>query len=785
MVVILAATGWVAGLLFAAYGAATGAQAIAGGAVVGLGTVVAWRSHSLSILALTGLVVVAAALGEWRFSAYDQAQRATEVAAYVERSDVDLRGVVADDPVEFGSGWEFPVDARRMELGGDWVPARGSVMVRGVATAPYRVGDLLDVDGVLLAPDPSLPAFLSPLRQAGIEAVGNRPVVTPMGGRESSLPIWLANRREDAALTLDRSLLEPEAGLARGITLGQRRALAPDLAADFQHTNTSHILAVDGLKMGYVGALVAGLLGVVLAPIPAAIGTILGMAAYAVFVGASPSAVRAAVMGALVAWGRAISRPADALNGLALATLGMTAVNPFLLGAVAFQLSVLTTAGLVLLVPIVDGWIPGAVLPRGHRAPLGFLREALVTTVAAEIASAPLVASTFSQISLVSLPVHLVVMPLLPLAIILSGLTIATGAIAPALGNLVGLFAWVPLAAIVGTVRWAGALPFAALALPSPGIGWDVLAYATLGLALLSHPNPFFGIGLPLGMAWARLTAIVPLRVLVPAIALPLALGVGFLLTQNHPVERVTFLSDGDAALIEVANGSRLYLQGNANATQTVRALGPSLPFWSHQVDLAILTVGNDDGLTDLGDLAGRLSFGRAIVPTSGYSDVARSRWQTVTAQRRLPVVPGQSGTTIRLGQATATIYALEGAPKTGRAAALDPSLAVLLTIGSARLLWVSAAPADQAALAASGIAPAASVLKLVGRGGSWGLDPAFVQSVNPSVVVLPSGAADRFAKPTSGTLDLLDGRQVYRTDLDGPVTIEVQKQGLVIQRGE
>jgi beta-lactamase superfamily II metal-dependent hydrolase len=145
----------------------------------------------------------------------------------------------------------------------------------------------------------------------------------------------------------------------------------------------------------------------------------------------------------------------------------------------------------------------------------------------------------------------------------------------------------------------------------------------------------------------------------------------------------------------------------------------------------------------------------------------------------------GQGGEVVRLGEATATIYALDGAPKQGRSAAIEPSLAVLVAVGSARVLWVSALPADQAALAERGAVPPAQVLKLVGRAGRWGLDPSFVRRVNPAVVVLPSGAADRFAKPTPGTLDLLAGREVYRTDLDGTVTIDITDRGLVVRKAQ
>lgn len=784
MIVIVAALGWILGMLVAAYGAPVNLLAFSALGLVGASGIEARRVRSLSPLILALLLIGSAGLAAWRFQAHGNEQRASKVAAYVNRSVVDLRGAVTEEPVAIGDGWQFPIAARQMELGGDWVPASGTVMVRRAATARYRVGDVLDVSGVLQPPDPQLPPFLSPFRQSGVVAITNRPAVVPLGTRESSVPVWLANRREDAAAVLNRAIPEPEAGLARGVTLGERRTLGADLDADFQRTNTTHILAVDGLKVGYVAALVASLFGLVLAPLPTALGTILGVAGYTVFVGASPSAVRAAVMGGLFALGRVLGRPADSLNWLALAVVGMSAVNPFVLWTPALQLSALTTAGLCLLVPVVDGWVPGRTAHSASAPHSGTLREALVTTVAAEIASAPLVTATFAQVSLASLPVHLVVMPILPLAIFLSALTAATGGLLPWLGNLVGLIAWVPLAAIVGTVRWAGQLPVAALALPSLGVGWVIVAYAALGIALLSRPNPFFGPGLPLGAIWTRLSGVIPPRVLVPAIALPVALGAAFLLARHHPTDRLIFPgASGDAVLIESADGGHVYLQGNGNAPQVSRALAPALPFWNREIDLAVLTAGNDDALTDLGDLSGRLSFRQAIVPERGFSDVALARWKELARDQRLAVAYGRGGTTVRLSRAAATIYALDGAPKQGRAAAIDPSLAVLLTVGSARVLWVSALPADQAALVAAGVAPSAQILKLAGRSARWGLDPTFLQRVNPSVVILPYGASGRFAKPTPGTLEMLARRQVLRTDLDGTVTIEVNAEGIVARK--
>ena len=90
-----------------------------------------------------------------------------------------------------------------------------------------RVGDWLEVDGVLLPPDPQVPPQESFSRQEGIVAVANRPNVTPLNGWEATPLSYIARVHEAAAEALNRALPEPEAGLARGIALGQRNTLGP------------------------------------------------------------------------------------------------------------------------------------------------------------------------------------------------------------------------------------------------------------------------------------------------------------------------------------------------------------------------------------------------------------------------------------------------------------------------------------------------------------------------------------------------------------------------------
>jgi competence protein ComEC len=774
MILIVFAVGWLAGLLLAA-GSMSPVPLAAATALASLAAI-PFRRHFAAFW--PALALGAAALGDWRFGLYRNALAQDEVARYVQRSTVRIQGVMAGDPTPFGTGVAFPVDARLLEESGEWKPTTGLVQVRAAGDVTYRVGDRLEFAGVLQAPDPLLPEFESTLRQDGIVAVTSRPTITALGDWERTPTSALGRLRDLAADALNRALPEPEAGLARGITLGQKGTLAPDLVDDFSRTNTSHILAVDGFKVGLAAGFFEGILQRALSPLLTALGTVGGIALYTAFVGATPSALRAAVMGGTYAVGRALGRPRDTLNGLALAAVLLTAVNPFLPWNLAFQLSFCTTAGLALFTPLTSGWLP-------HR--LGILHEPLATTLAAEIGSAPLIVASFDQVSLASLPVHAVVMPLLPFAIGLSAAAASVGLLVPALGNVVGFLAWVPLAGIIATVQTAGAQPLAALAIPPLGLSGVVALYAAVGLAALSRPNPFFGPGLPFASWWGRLTGAVPARFVVPGLAVPIVLAGVFLLRPGQSASVVRFLAvpAGDAALVQLADGTNLYLAGIASGARTTQAIGPDLGLGNRQVDLAVVLDGQDEALSSLDDMAGRLALRQAVLPADGFSATVLSHWQSHATQLgiKTTLAPAAGSASVQLGQnARLTFYPLAALPKQGRAAGLNPSLAARLELGPASFLFASALPADQARLVAAGVPLAAQTLQLIGPANRWGLDPAFFGQVNPSLVILPASVADRFAQATQGTNDLLADRRVFRTDQDGTVTVTVQPSGLRVE---
>ena len=153
------------------------------------------------------------------------------------------------------------------------------------------------------------------------------------------------------------------------------------------------------------------------------VATTLGVWLYALVTGLPPSVVRAASVATLVVWARSSRRQIDGLNALGFAGLVILAVRPLDLLDLGFQLSFAATFGILILHrPFTDilslrggaGWRKWGATP-------------LAVSMAAQLATAPLIVSAFGQISLIATVTNLVVVPLMSGSVGVGLLTVVAG----------------------------------------------------------------------------------------------------------------------------------------------------------------------------------------------------------------------------------------------------------------------------------------------------------------------------------------------------------------------
>lgn len=263
--------------------------------------------------------------------------------------------------------------------------------------------------------------------------------------------------------------------LCRAMAAGDRSELSPAVRTAYSRSGLAHLLAVSGLHVGIVFALVNALLRVVPVLWPRrghlvrnglAVALIWLYAAVADF---SPSVVRAAVMFSMLQLALAAASVYAGLNALAAAAFLMLLFRPSWLGDLGFELSFLAVAAIL-------AWgVPICRRLRTHRWWIDFPVATAVVSAVAAVATAPLVSHAFGTVSLCGLVFN-------PAAIVLAYVVVFAGVLwmAMPVGWLAPLFA----AVLETAARWLDGLAVWASSLPWAAAEWRLTAAGAVGCYL-------------------------------------------------------------------------------------------------------------------------------------------------------------------------------------------------------------------------------------------------------------------------------------------------------------
>ncbi|MDQ1299648.1 MAG: Competence protein ComEC [Patescibacteria group bacterium] len=279
---------------------------------------------------------------------------------------------------------------------------------------------------------------------------------------------------------LARAIPEPGASLASGLITGGKQGLGTTLLDAFIVAGLVHIVVLSGYNVMIVAE---GILRT-FAFLPRRSSAILAGLVIALFVlaaGAGAASVRAGLMAGLGLVARATGRTYAVVRALLVVAAVMLLMNPLLLAFdPGFQLSFVATLGLILLAPIIEIQLT---LIRSL-----FWRDLLAATLAAQIAVLPLLLYQTGLFSLVSLPANLLVLPLVPLAMLLSAFAGLIGAALPGIAPFLGLPAHLILSIIISIAEFASSLSLASVSVPQFPFLVTVLSYVSLGFVIAKMP---------------------------------------------------------------------------------------------------------------------------------------------------------------------------------------------------------------------------------------------------------------------------------------------------------
>ena len=215
-------------------------------------------------------------------------------------------------------------------------------------------------------------------------------------------------------------------GVAKAVLIGDRSSLDPHLRAAYSNAGISHILAISGLHISLIASSLFTLLCLlgINRRIAGVIGALVSLL-FAILVGFTPGAARAAFMMCILMTARAFIRRADGFTSVFIALFILLAVNPFSLFSVATQLSFLCCLGVILVNPFMSAfnfYLRDRIGNKGkfRRASakaLFALVSPAVISFAASVFSFPAAYASFNSVSYLSPLTNVFAIPLFTLGI--------------------------------------------------------------------------------------------------------------------------------------------------------------------------------------------------------------------------------------------------------------------------------------------------------------------------------------------------------------------------------
>lgn len=564
----------------------------------------------------------------------------------------------------------------------------------------------------------------------------------------------------------DRTLGPDEAGLLRGIVLGDTAGMDAILTEDFRISGLSHLTAVSGTNCAIiVGAVLWPLRRSRLPAVGRALIAAMALAAFVVLVGPQPSVLRAAAMGAITLLALATGFARQAIPALAAAVLILFSVEPGLSRDLGFALSVAATAGIVLLAA------PWAEQLRSRGWP-GPLAVATSVCAAAGLFTAPLLVLIVARVSLISLPANLLVMPVVAIVTVL-GLTAAlVSPVWPWFGEVL-------LRPVDWLLRWMVWVAERAARTPGAVVAWPEGLAGALGLVVV-----IVGSVVLLRRRRLRwLAAAACAGIVISGLSMRT-------LAPSWPPSGWTLVAcdvgQGDALVVSLGAGRALVVDAGPDPLLVdgcLRRLGV------HEVPLILLSHLHADHVEGLvGVLRGR-TVGVVATSTDPRPVESDARIRRLAGEAGVPVVMLRPGETRVVAEARIDVLGPVVDYTGTRSDPNNASVVARISVGGVSMLATGDIEFEaQSDLLRREVDLTADVLKVAHHGSAY-QNPAFLTATRARVALISVGAGNDYGHPDEVLVDRLGsaGMSVRRTDEVGDIAVVAAPGSdlAVVGRGE
>lgn len=580
-------------------------------------------------------------------------------------------------------------------------------------------------------------------------------------------PPWFldwANGLRAAFLAASASLPGDGGALLPGLAIGDTSRVGDALDQSMKATSLSHLTAVSGANCAVVvGLIMLGGAALGLSRRTRIIASVAVLTGFVVLVTPEASVLRAAVMAGLVLGALLAGRPASGIPVLSLAIVILLAIDPWLARSFGFILSVLATAGiLVLSGPLatrLSRWLPSS------------LAMLVSIPLAAQLACQPVLILLAPVVPVYGVVANILSEPAAPIATVLGLAACVVLPVFEPLGRVLASVAWLPSSWIAAVARFFSGLPGAQAPWPPGvlGVALMVIATALLLVVLLRRRD--------------RATRAVALLLVASLAAYSGSLlGLGFGRWVSIP-------SDWQIAACDIGQGDAVLVRSAGEVA--LIDTGPDPALLAHCLDelgirrIRLLVLSHYD-LDHVGGTAAVLGMvDRAIVgPVSDDHDTAL---RTALSDAGADVHEASRGTSGFLGD-----LRWEVLWPPSRLGTLEPGNAASVTVrfegvgaceqGCLSALFLGDLGEESQSRMLGVARPAPVDVVKVAHHGSADQSARLYERLQARVGIVSVGAGNSYGHPTDRLLGILQdaGTAIARTDLEGMILVSPRPDGTV-----
>jgi len=425
----------------------------------------------------------------------------------------------------------------------------------------------------------------------------------------------------------------------------------------------------------------------------------------------------------------------------------LLAWSPYSVLEPGFQLSFAAVAAIFVLVPRIENRLEGYPLPAK-------LAEVVALSAACGAATAPILWLQFGAIPVYSLVANALAAPIVaPLL----GLALAAAALHPVVPEAAAALVWVDawLAAYLAfCARLVGGLPYAQV---ESGAAVLVLLGGALFLTMLVRARRRWA------WRWAAVACGLVLVVVawrsVPDDPPPVPDGL-----------RITVLDvgQGDAILLQVPQGAVLVDQGPPEAD----VAGQLDDLGVERLAALVLTHPQRDHIGGAADVVDAIEVAAVLDPRIPAESEDHEAAVEAAEENDVPVIPARAGQHLRIGALRLRVLWPDGSGPAGD----DPNNRAVVLVASYGTIDALLTADAEGNVTVPIRPPPVEILKVAHHGSADDSLPALLELLDPEIAVVSVGRDNDYGHPTQSTMTALGespGLDVYRTDLDGRVTIE------------